>query len=108
MDFSSCIPFDTLGCILNSKDLQKMKVARFIRLVRLLKLVRLLRASRILARWQVTTAFPYTVQTLSKFVMILIIGAHWMSCLWGIVGLEMPGYSWMDALALSKPDGMHV
>jgi len=108
MDLISVIPFDTAGCILNSSLLQKMKVARFIRLVRLLKLVRLMRASRILARWQVHIAFPYTSQTLFKFVIMLIIGAHWMGCIWGLVGLETDGYTWIDNLADGKPDGMAI
>jgi len=107
-DLASVIPFDTFGCIFDSEQLRKMKVARFVRLIRLLKLVRILRGSRIFARWQVNMAFPYTEQTLGKFVMVLIIGAHWMGCLWGIVGLETSGYSWMDALADGKPKGMYV
>jgi len=108
VDLASVIPFDTFGCLFNSESLRKMKAARFVRLIRLLKLVRLMRGSRIVANWQVNNAFPYKEQTLGKFVCVVIMGAHWMSCLWGLVGLESTAYSWVDALADGKPHGMYL
>lgn len=86
IDFLSIFPFDTMGLVLQSPDIQKLKVIRIVRLMRLLKLVRMLRASRIMKRWENRTSMSYASQGLCKFTLLLTVSAHWMGCLWGLVG----------------------
>ena len=45
----SILPFDLVGCVAQSEQIQDMKTFRMIRLLRLIKLLRLLRMSRIFA-----------------------------------------------------------
>lgn len=108
IDVLSIIPLDSVGNITGNTAMEKLKVMRFVRLLRLLKMMRLFRASRILTRWQTRLAFPYSLQSMLKFAMMLIFGAHWIGCCWGMVGLSIDGYSWVDALQDTKPRGMQV
>lgn len=98
LDFTSCLPFDFVGVVIGSELVQSMRFLRIIRLFRLLKLVRILRASRIMARWQTMIVVPFTIQSLIKFAVLLMIGGHWMACAWGLVGMTVDGYTWIDAL----------
>merc|ERR1719274_284552 len=93
-----------------------MKVFRVIRLLRMLKLIRLFRASRILQRWEASINISNSARSLLGAAARLLLGAHWMSCFWGMLGREIStmdeadggGYSWIDELASNKPTGMKI
>ena len=96
IDVVSTVPFDTLASTGATDDpsttetLQQLKVLRVIRLFRLIKLARVLRASRIFKRWETKIAMSYAMQSLIKFVIIVIITTHWLACfLRLIVSLEI-------------------
>eukprot|EP00746_Dinoflagellata_sp_MGD_P010751 gnl/MRDRNA2_/MRDRNA2_122325_c0_seq1.p1 gnl/MRDRNA2_/MRDRNA2_122325_c0~~gnl/MRDRNA2_/MRDRNA2_122325_c0_seq1.p1 ORF type:complete len:775 (-),score=115.46 gnl/MRDRNA2_/MRDRNA2_122325_c0_seq1:69-2393(-) len=86
IDLFSILPFDVMGMVMNDPAMNKLKAVRIIRLLRLLKLVRVFRASRIMKRWQNRTSISYSAQGLCKFGVLLTIAAHWMACIWGMVG----------------------
>jgi len=89
VDLASIIPFDVLLLLMDqpSASLQRMKMLRCLRVLRLIKLLRILRTSRIVLRWQNYFAIPFTQQKFMKFVVVLILVAHWMACLWGGIGI---------------------
>ncbi|KAH9068889.1 hypothetical protein Ae201684P_004587 [Aphanomyces euteiches] len=72
---------------------------KLVRLIRILKLARIFRASRILARWNAVLGLPIAFTQLGKYVLIMIVLAHWMACLWATVPqLEPVGRStWRTA-----------
>lgn len=59
---------------------------RIIRMLRLLKLVRVIRASRIFRRWQAHLGISFAVISLIKFVILTLVNAHWLACLWVLIG----------------------
>ena len=80
-----------------------------VRVLRIAKLARILRASRILKRWEDYISASYAVIALIKFFVIVCMLAHWLACLWGVIGqrkapadgsLARP--TWHDRL----PEGM--
>lgn len=86
IDLFSILPFDVLGMVMDNPEIKKLKAVRIVRLLRLLKLVRVFRASRIMKRWQNRTSISYSAQGLCKFGVLLTIAAHWMACIWGMIG----------------------
>lgn len=85
IDLVSVAPFDFLGLLLDSSEMSELKVLRVIRLLRLLKLARLFRGLRILKRWAQDFAFSYRKLTLWQLLVAVIVTAHWISCVFGIV-----------------------
>ena len=57
LDVVSVLPFDTVGVVLDSREVASFKSLRLIRLFRLLKLLRILRATRILKRIEANMSF---------------------------------------------------
>lgn len=86
IDLFSILPFDIVGLYFNSPEVKRLKAIRIVRLLRLLKLVRVLRASRIIKRWQNRTSMSFALQGLCKFAVLLVLIAHWMACIWGMIG----------------------
>ena len=62
------------------------RALRMIRMLRLLKLARLLRGSRIIARWQSQFGISYAMVSLWQFLFLTAFTAHWMACLWVLIG----------------------
>ena len=96
IDLVSTVPFDVIANSGASNDpdaseaLQNLKVLRVIRLFRLIKLARVLRASRIFKRWETKIAMSYAMQSLIKFVIVVVVTTHWLACfLRLIVSLEI-------------------
>jgi len=111
VDFVSVLPFGMVGLATGSSSVHKLKVFRVIRLLRMLKLLRVVRASRILARWAAAFSLPQSTIGYLKVTVILTLGVHWMGCVWGLIGREVAVvdlYSWIDALADEKPEGMSL
>lgn len=85
IDTVSVLPFDMLGVIYDSDEINKFKALRIIRLFRLAKLLRILRAGRMFDRWESAVAVNYSMLTLGKFVFLTVIVAHWMACAWHMI-----------------------
>jgi hypothetical protein len=105
IDLLSIIPFDFLGCVLDLPVIQRLKAVRVIRLMRLLKLMRVLRASRLFARWLTQISISFSVLSMMKFFALMILSAHWMACLWGMLA-SVQGEStvtWITVHDMQKP-----
>jgi len=109
IDFLSVQQFDVLGFIVESESLQKMKAVKIIRLLRLLKLTRVAIASRVFRRLEVRASIAYQRVALYKFLIILMLISHWLSCLWAMtLTLVDDGPNvrrWVDAIDALDPDG---
>mmetsp|Transcript_126002 Transcript_126002/g.288412 ORF Transcript_126002/g.288412 Transcript_126002/m.288412 type:complete len:649 (+) Transcript_126002:3-1949(+) len=89
IDLVSIIPFDLLGFFVQSGEISRLKVVRLVRLLRLLKLLRILRASRMLENFQNRVAISYSKLALVKFLILLVVTAHFMACMFGLLGLTL-------------------
>jgi hypothetical protein len=98
IDICSTVPMDVITTAIGLGGGDKLRIVRVIRLLRLLKLARLLRASRIFKRWQTLLTIPFYLQSLLKYMMIIVVTGHWMACGWGIAeDMEDEGvYTWKD------------
>ena len=85
IDLVSILPFDIVAFALQDGALGKMKALRIIRLMRLLKLVRIMRASRIFQRWETDISVSYSMMSLSKFLLMIVIVGHWLACAWALL-----------------------
>ena len=66
-------------------------------MVRILKVARVLRASRIVARWQDHVSISYAISSLVRFLLWLLVLAHWLACFWGLVGDAGSGSQGLDS-----------
>ena len=104
VDFISILPFWIVDIINNgSSNLGFLKIVRIVRLMRLLKLARMVRASRIFKRWEAKLGIPYSIVSLIKFSVMLLVAGHWLACAWCLIASIEPAYhsNWIDALRLS-------
>ena len=85
---------------MNNSDLSNLKIFRVIRLFRLMKLLRVLRGSKILKKWESQLEVSFAVIKLSKFVVAVMMLAHFMGCVWGAIPqfeeFNDDEESWMD------------
>ena len=95
IDLLSILPFDILGVVLASDSVQNVKALRLIRLLRLIKLLRLFRTSRVIGRWSPLIPIRYSVMSLVKFAFAMLMTAHWLACLLGIIP-DLESSSWDD------------
>lgn len=84
IDLMSVMPFDWMGWLVRSRELQNLKIVKLTRLLRLLKLVRVVRASRILRRLESRMSISYGKLGLIKFFAILAVITHWLANLWAL------------------------
>lgn len=101
IDLLSVIPFDLIFMGSHSSCILRICVLRLLRFLRLLKLGQ---SGRILRHWQALHSISFAKLALFKYVSLLFISAHWMSCIWALVA-KLQGqheYTWVDALADSK------
>ena len=85
IDLVSCIPIDLISVVSGSSSFSKIRAIRFVRLLRLMKLVRILKASRILQRWEHKIGISYSERALLKFMIMVIVSAHWVRRVGGCV-----------------------
>lgn len=88
LDLISTIPFDVLtdDSVTGGSDaLANMQIIRLIRILRLIKLLRVMRSGRMFQRWESRFAIDYSVLSLQKFILIVLLMAHWMACTWRMV-----------------------
>lgn len=78
------------GDVLDDSELSAIRLTRIIRMLKLMKLARVLRASRILRRWQSHLGVSFAFMALVRFVLLTLVTAHWLACLWVIVGRLEP------------------
>jgi len=100
LDTAAILPFDLIGVIMDSEEINKFKALRIIRLFRLFKLLRLLRAGRIFDRWETAYAINNGQLTLVKFLFLTVIVAHWMACAFHMVRViedDQTGRNWVEA-----------
>lgn len=95
IDLLAILPFDIIGVATGSDDVQKIKALRLVRLLRLLKLLRLFRTSRIISRWAAIVPIRYAVTSLIRFSVAMVLTAHWIACLMGIIP-SLEGTTWDD------------
>jgi len=96
IDLIAILPFDMIGVVASSDDLNNLKALRIARLMRLFKLLRILRAGRMFDRWESSMAINYSVLTLVKFVALTVVVAHWLACLWHMtVNIEDKEINWV-------------
>ncbi len=86
IDILSILPFDVVGLLITSPELQLLHVLRTLRLLRLLKLLRIIRATRIFSRWETHVSISYGQLALMKFLVMILIMSHWVACAWKITG----------------------
>ncbi|KAJ8599381.1 hypothetical protein CTAYLR_007021 [Chrysophaeum taylorii] len=96
----SVIPFDLIALAARKRFVSRMRVLRMLRFVRLFKLGM---TTQIFERWSVRHAISYAHLALFKYVALIFMSAHWMTCVWVLVAsLEPKQYTWVDALADAK------
>jgi hypothetical protein len=109
IDFLSIQQFDVLGFVFESDSLQKMKLVKIIRLLRLLKLMKVSIATRIFRRLETRVSIAYQRVALYKFLIVLLLISHWLSCLWALT-LNLVDESeknrWTDAIDALDPEGV--
>merc|ERR1719163_1516462 len=87
IDLVSILPFDMFSLLDPASPLVKsLKSVRIIRLLRLLKLVRIVKASRMMEQWQNHMSISFAKLNLIKLSLTLTCVAHWMACIWGLIG----------------------
>lgn len=94
IDFMSSIPYDSIflgfqALVADANDGTAGSGGsglRMLKMLRLLKLGRILRASRILKRWEAYIGMSHASLELIKFLIISLIIAHWLACLWAFIG----------------------
>eukprot|EP00930_Biecheleria_cincta_P019205 TRINITY_DN14721_c0_g1_i1.p1 TRINITY_DN14721_c0_g1~~TRINITY_DN14721_c0_g1_i1.p1 ORF type:complete len:784 (-),score=104.41 TRINITY_DN14721_c0_g1_i1:281-2632(-) len=88
IDLISVFPFGLFESDSDAEgDVGKLRVVRLLRLLRLIKLMRLLRASRVFKRINNRLSLPSSSKYLMQFMAIILLTVHWMSCVWGFVGI---------------------
>ena len=83
LDLASSFPFDLF---LLGLDSQQSTALRIVKMLRIIKLVRMLRVSRIFKRWEAQIGMTHATMKMIEFLMISLVMAHWMACLWTFVG----------------------
>jgi hypothetical protein len=85
-----------------------VRMIRLIRLLKLIKMLRLLKSSRIIQRWECELAIPYAQIAMGKILLILLMIAHWMTCIWGFVATAQEkddgreSFTWVQSFAAAQ------
>ena len=69
-----------------------LAILRAMRVMRVIKLARILRASRIFNRWQDHIGLSYAHFSLIRFLILVLVLAHWLACIWGYIGSTRESY----------------
>ena len=84
LDAITAVPVDVIVLALELDP--SSLLAKAGRALRLLKLARLVRLGRIVKRWLARSTIDLSVLELLKFVLMTVLMAHWLACLWGFEG----------------------
>lgn len=77
--------------------------ASLVRMLRIVKLARILRASRVYKRMQTQMGLSFGALALIKVTALILIMAHWLACLWVLVGrLLLPSAAEVGAAAAER------
>jgi len=97
LDLLSVLPFELISLL--DSGFGKMKAFRIVRILRVLKMLRIVRASRLLRRWESHLNINYSTLNILKFVGIIGVVSHWMSCIWGAMASieQFDSYTWVSA-----------
>eukprot|EP00440_Ansanella_granifera_P051278 gb/GFBE01055585.1/.p1 GENE.gb/GFBE01055585.1/~~gb/GFBE01055585.1/.p1 ORF type:complete len:815 (+),score=146.05 gb/GFBE01055585.1/:1-2445(+) len=87
IDLFSVLPYDYITQLQSDGGLSNLKFMRLLRVLRLFKLARILKASRLVRRWENRVSMSFGTRHLVKFMILMILACHWMSCVWGFVGI---------------------
>ena len=82
------------------------KALQLIRMLRLVKLGRVVRLQRIFRRWQAFWGISFGLIALIQFAVLIVIMAHWLACVWVLVGRSNSYLSpaWEGDEAAWEPD----
>ena len=88
LDLISSIPYDSIVKLSAGDGVEGEQGGslRALKMLRILKLVRMMRASRIFKRWEAQLGVSHATVKIIEFVIISLVMAHWMACLWCFVG----------------------
>ena len=79
LDVVTLVPWERLV-----EGYPQLRALRIFKLVRLMKLLRVVRANRVLKAAQAQMGFRYAYSNLIKYVLIILMAAHWTACIWSI------------------------
>jgi len=82
MDLVSSVPWGVVEYLFLGGS-GNLSILRLLRLLRLVKLLRVVRGSRLIEKYKSEVAFSFAHVTLSIYVTIILVFAHWTACLWG-------------------------
>jgi len=105
MDVISVLPYDELAAGVTGKYGSQFA---FLGVLKALSLIRLLRINRLIARYEALVDVPYTSVKLTKLLILLCFGLHWMASAWGLLlafeRVSKPqGTNWATSLDDAKP-----
>ena len=88
IDVVSCLPYDyfTLGDDGMPGASRQLAVFRVLKVLKLTKLLRVFRSSRILKRMEQQMSIKFGVIKLLKFIVMIVMVAHWMACFYYLAG----------------------
>lgn len=102
IDLVSIFPFSSLGA---SGFMSNLKMLKILRLLKLMKLLRLVRGLRIFKRWEAQLGINHGILKLICFGVLILVCAHWMACMWGMVAgnmLASTRYNWKHGYGVSE------
>lgn len=92
VDFVSVIPYEFIApCAEAKASGMNLGALRAVRMLRLLKLLKLLRGFRMFSRWEMEFGFSKRKMTLYTICGSVIVGAHWITCVLGLVSRLQAG-----------------
>lgn len=71
------------------RDLATLRIIKIVKILRLIKLMRMFRISKLFSKWESALEVDYRWLSLSKFVAVFLLAAHWMACMWHMVWLNL-------------------
>jgi len=90
VDVVSCLPYDqfTVKPTGGSRDSETkgIMILRALKILKLTKLLRVFRSSRILKRMEQQMSIKFGVIKLMKFILVIVMVAHWMACIYYLAG----------------------
>lgn len=93
LDLVTTVPLGTIVAAINPPssesqgDESSATLLRALRVFRVVKLARILRASRIIKRWQDYIGLSFAMISLVRFLILVLVLAHWLACAWGYAGM---------------------
>jgi len=105
MDVISVLPYDEFALEVTRRYGEHFA---FLGVLKTLSLIRLLRINRLIARYEAVVDVPYTSVKLTKLLILLLFGLHWIASAWGLLlAIERfhnpDGPDWAANVASAKP-----